>query len=1226
MASFVLPPMAPYIVSTPNQPAKSAKTHHSNNTTESLRLKNTTSAGEHSDKNSEKKPGGLSLMNRLFNKVGSTKSSEQDEQHHNQVEDSLELETTSDDPKKNKTVPRMENDHLNLLQDLKEVFQDFPDPMSRRPMRMPNNLQDLSDSNRNSLFLSQIAGFDSYPKHTTNIAKGEVQPTHKGHSRSKAVLNAPILTADSMARDSYYDNLSPFEAQSDTTITACPSPVICQDSKSGSPSEIAAKVPEEGQGITSHTNVQTFPDRHIDSVDEQFNRLPRVSVENKNNDDGWKFYLSCYEKGHFNVNSPPLPPNMKLDFAFLEAVFPQNEAERLAKSKEFDNTWPEWINKDPVGLFFAAMHRFKTHCAALSVFDNEREVFKAEYGYNMNYFDRNISLSAHALYNTDDVLVIKDTRADWRFRGNPLVTGPPGVRFLAAAPILTPDGYAIGVFSVFSLEPREKFTKEDRHELSNFSQQIMKDLTLLAQSVNEPALRLLEPNSTPPSESDSKASGDSIPQPESSIKDLAGNKSNYDLFPPPLRFYESKTPQINNSEVFKAQSKLATLSNRSDGSEGRNGSDNPNNTPPSADLEGGLLGTTQLAGESQGNGPESLNSNQNANLWAETLPHRPYSSFTELTSIREVPRNSYIDGDNMSTLHDYTIDPDNQSVFTNITTVRGRRSTLRDGSDTISGFWRMKDGDFYEKLDEEDENSRSHLTHTPFADPRSNDTIFPAPVQGKNPVASQYEPSVDRGSISTFNSELDRPAPYFHEETQAILEGVMRSLSNKSLGAMVSAALRDDSDSLISLDDNASSPVQRPVSPTNRQLLSTPENNTVPPSSNSEIFQTQDLLSTESIVEDALLQQESWRMSSCVPFLPPQVPLLGTPPQSARSSIVSAAGLSERPTDYIEASAECKRQALKLEYDLIYACKLTAPIDLSESELIAGGALKIEVVAEYGLPDFLFLDPKIHLDCLRTRGAQDWVQKRPIMNTWEYKTGIFGAIQTEIGVRTRRSNGFVIGAFRKPFTVEKRQRQSETTELSQFDQAIQALKEILIKKDEVQFANLRQAQEVARAGMQKDLQAMQSKSAATRIDSQPRLQQDINSQRRPGNFDSARFPHPRPQANSNLRRLPAGMENPRIQTYRGLQARPSLPVLQTHPESSNVPARFQPPPALQQRANPQYNPQYNPEPPARTRLPMPTRSRTDPVLQQPLNEYHGYEAAQAGRQQNYRSLRGRPPF
>jgi GAF domain-containing protein len=51
-------------------------------------------------------------------------------------------------------------------------------------------------------------------------------------------------------------------------------------------------------------------------------------------------------------------------------------------------------------------------------------------------------------------LIILDATADGRFAGNPLVQGPPYIRFYAGAPLIAREQVAIGTLCVIDTKPR----------------------------------------------------------------------------------------------------------------------------------------------------------------------------------------------------------------------------------------------------------------------------------------------------------------------------------------------------------------------------------------------------------------------------------------------------------------------------------------------------------------------------------------------------------------------------------------------------------------------------------------------------------------------------------------------------------------------------------------------------------------------------------------------------
>jgi diguanylate cyclase (GGDEF)-like protein/PAS domain S-box-containing protein len=113
----------------------------------------------------------------------------------------------------------------------------------------------------------------------------------------------------------------------------------------------------------------------------------------------------------------------------------------------------------------------------VSLVDQDRQWFKSRVGLTAPETPRRLSFCSVALERPNEMLVVTDATQDPRFRDNALVTGEPGIRFYAGAPLRTPEGLALGTLCVIDRRPRE-FGLRERETLTLLARQVMAQLEL----------------------------------------------------------------------------------------------------------------------------------------------------------------------------------------------------------------------------------------------------------------------------------------------------------------------------------------------------------------------------------------------------------------------------------------------------------------------------------------------------------------------------------------------------------------------------------------------------------------------------------------------------------------------------------------------------------------------------------------------------------------------------
>lgn len=158
---------------------------------------------------------------------------------------------------------------------------------------------------------------------------------------------------------------------------------------------------------------------------------------------------------------------------------PRNEAARLEVLRRYDllDSLPEQSFDDIAQL---AAYICETPIAHISLVDEHRQWFKSEIGTTLRETPRDISFCSYTILE-GGLLIVPDTHTDVRFVDNPLVTGDSDIRFYAGAPLLTPEGVALGALCVLDHVPRQ-LTQRQQDALGVLSRQVMAQMELRRQT------------------------------------------------------------------------------------------------------------------------------------------------------------------------------------------------------------------------------------------------------------------------------------------------------------------------------------------------------------------------------------------------------------------------------------------------------------------------------------------------------------------------------------------------------------------------------------------------------------------------------------------------------------------------------------------------------------------------------------------------------------------------
>eukprot|EP01117_Protostelium_nocturnum_P003155 TRINITY_DN14099_c0_g1_i1.p1 TRINITY_DN14099_c0_g1~~TRINITY_DN14099_c0_g1_i1.p1 ORF type:complete len:312 (-),score=89.71 TRINITY_DN14099_c0_g1_i1:141-1076(-) len=161
---------------------------------------------------------------------------------------------------------------------------------------------------------------------------------------------------------------------------------------------------------------------------------------------------------------------------------PSNEEKRLAALKKLQilDTGDEDIFD---GITRSLKKIMDVPIVLVSLVDENRQWFKSCVGLPVRETSRDVAFCAYAiLAGNSEPFVIPNALEDERFANNPLVLGPPNIRFYAGAPLVTKEGLALGTLCIIDTKPRT-LSQDDYNTLKDCASVVVNAMELRMHSI-----------------------------------------------------------------------------------------------------------------------------------------------------------------------------------------------------------------------------------------------------------------------------------------------------------------------------------------------------------------------------------------------------------------------------------------------------------------------------------------------------------------------------------------------------------------------------------------------------------------------------------------------------------------------------------------------------------------------------------------------------------------------
>ncbi|WP_207430593.1 GAF domain-containing protein [Sabulibacter ruber] len=164
-----------------------------------------------------------------------------------------------------------------------------------------------------------------------------------------------------------------------------------------------------------------------------------------------------------------------MENSFGIPIIPDNEEERLAKLRSLhalDTHKEEGPFKHIAAM---ATRMFDVPIALVNLVDRDYVWTKGSAGMEVTSpVPRGTSLCSLAILR-DETTVFENAREEPCLLANPMVVGEFGLKFYAAAPLTTSDGYNIGALCIVDKEPKN-FSESDQKILKNLASIVVAEI------------------------------------------------------------------------------------------------------------------------------------------------------------------------------------------------------------------------------------------------------------------------------------------------------------------------------------------------------------------------------------------------------------------------------------------------------------------------------------------------------------------------------------------------------------------------------------------------------------------------------------------------------------------------------------------------------------------------------------------------------------------------------